>query len=71
MGSQIDSRANARAQLWKAKQDVNALKKLQHPLALVLQGFVVGGVLFWTTQGQATQAAPLAPAPIAVHVTAD
>jgi len=71
MGPQIDSGANARAQIWKAKLDVNALKKLQHPLALVLQGFVVGGVLFWTTQGQATQAAPLAPAPIAVHVTAD
>ena len=70
MGFQIDSRANARAQLWKAKQDVNALKKLQHPLALVLQGFLVGGVLFWTTQGQATQAAA-APMPIAVHVSAD
>jgi hypothetical protein len=50
---------------------VNVLKKLQHPLALVVQGFLVGGVLFWTTQGQATQSAPMAPAPIAVHVSAD
>ena len=55
----------------KAKHEVNVLKKLQHPVALVVQGFLVGGVLFWTTQGQATQAGPLAPAPIAVHVTAD
>ena len=47
------------------------MKKLQHPLALVVQGFLVGGVLFWTTQGQATQAAPFAPASIAVHVSAD
>ena len=52
-------------------QNVNVLKKLQHPFALVLQGFLVGGVLFWTTQGQATQAAPLSPMPIAVHVSAD
>jgi hypothetical protein len=50
---------------------VNLLKKLQHPLALVIQGFLVGGVLFWTTQGQATQAAAKAPMPIAMHVTAD
>ena len=42
---------------------VNVLKKLQHPVALVIQGFVAGGVLFWTTQGQASQ--PLAaPAPV-------
>ena len=59
------------AQSRKAKPAVNVLKKLQHPLALVVQGFLVGGVLFWTTQGQATQAAPLAPMPIAMHVTAD
>ena len=49
---------------------VTVLKKLQHPLALVVQGFLVGGVLFWTTQGQATQNAG-APVPIAVHVSAD
>ena len=30
------------------------LKKLQNPFALVLQGFVIGGLLFWTTQGEAT-----------------
>ena len=29
------------------------LKKLQNPYALVLQGFLVGGLLFWTTQGDA------------------
>ena len=31
------------------------LDKLQNPFALVAQGFVVGGVLFWTTQAQASQ----------------
>ena len=40
-------------------QAVNLLKKLQNPFALVLQGFVIGGLLFWTTQGEAT------PRPIA------
>jgi hypothetical protein len=35
-------------------------KKLQNPFALVFQGFLVGGLLFWTTQGQAGQPAPLA-----------
>ena len=59
------------AQSRKAKPAVNVLKKLQHPLALVLQGFVVGGVLFWTTQGQATQTPVAAPAPIAMSVSAD
>ena len=39
---------------------MNVLKKLQNPFALVVQGFVVGGVLFWTTQGQASQA-PASP----------
>ena len=61
------SRANERKQ---ESEVVNVLKKLQHPFALVLQGFLVGGVLFWTTQGQATQNAG-APVPIAVHVSAD
>ena len=42
---------------------MNLLKKLQNPYALVLQGFVIGGLLFWTTQGEAT----LRPA---VHATA-
>jgi hypothetical protein len=32
---------------------VNLLKQLQNPYALVLQGFLVGGLLFWTTQGDA------------------
>ena len=43
---------------------VNVLKKLQHPVALVVQGFIAGGVLFWTTQGQASPAVT-APAPAA------
>ena len=38
------------------------LKKLQNPYALVLQGFLVGGLLFWAGQGEAT------PQP-AVHVS--
>ena len=42
--------------------DVKFWKKLQNPFALVVQGFFVGGLLFWTTQGQASQPAPLAPA---------
>jgi hypothetical protein len=33
---------------------VKLLKNLQNPYALVLQGFLVGGLLFWTTQGDAT-----------------
>ena len=53
---------------------MNVLKKLQHPLylqpsfspALIL----LGGVLFWTTQGQATQGVG-APMPVAVSVSAD
>ena len=44
---------------------MNLLKKLQNPFALVLQGFLVGGVLFWTTQGQAAPQ-PAAPAPSAI-----
>jgi hypothetical protein len=49
---------------------VNVLKKLQHPFALVVQGFVAGGVLFWTTQGQASQPAA-APAPVSQSLSAD
>ena len=55
------SRAHA-ALLLESEAHVNVLKKLQHPVALVVQGFVAGGVLFWTTQGQAMPA-PAAPAP--------
>jgi hypothetical protein len=44
-------------------QAVNLLKKLQNPFALVLQGFVVGGLLFWAAQGEAT------PQPV-VHASA-
>jgi len=38
---------------------VNLLNKMQNPFALVLQGFVLGGLLFWAAQGDAT------PQPIA------
>jgi hypothetical protein len=47
---------------------VNVWKKLQNPYALVLQGFLVGGLLFWTTQGDAS--APVAPAPLAASAIA-
>lgn len=36
-------------------------KKLQNPFALVAQGFMIGGLFLWTTQGAATRA----PAPAA------
>ena len=54
----------------ESEPEVKVLKKLQNPFALVVQGFIVGGVLFWTTQGQASQA-PAAPAPIAAGISAD
>ena len=44
--------------------------KLQNPFALVVQGFVVGGLLFWTTQGQASEPAPVAPAAPALSAPA-
>jgi hypothetical protein len=46
---------------------MNLLKKLQNPYALVLQGFLVGGLLFWTTQGDAA-AQPVVPATSIVAV---
>jgi hypothetical protein len=36
---------------------VKVWRKLQNPYALVVQGFLVGGLLFWTTQGEAGQPA--------------
>jgi hypothetical protein len=33
---------------------VKLLKKLQNPFALVFQGFVLGSVLLWTTQSDAS-----------------
>lgn len=32
---------------------MNILSKLQNPFALVVQGFAVGGLLFWTTRADA------------------
>jgi hypothetical protein len=38
----------------KGRRIVKTLrKKLQNPFALVAQGFLVGGALFWTTQAEA------------------
>ena len=42
------------------------LKKLQNPYALVVQGFLVGGLFFWATQSEATQQAPSAPTALSV-----
>ena len=69
MNPQIDCPAPSRRRL-ESETHVNVLKKLQHPVALVVQGFVVGGVLFWTTQGQAMQAAP-ASAPVVSTISAN
>lgn len=49
---------------------MKVLNKLQNPFALVVQGFVVGGLLFWTTQGQASQPAPAPPAASSLSATA-
>lgn len=38
----------------RVDKQVKLLKQLQNPFALVVQGFVIGGLLFWTTQGEAT-----------------
>lgn len=70
MGSHIKAPAPDGAQAEESEVDVNVLKKLQNPIALVVQGFIAGGVLFWTTQGQASQA-PASPAPIATSDSAN
>ena len=44
------------------------LAKLQNPFALVGQGFVLGGALFFALQADSSEAAP-APAPISVETT--
>ena len=54
----------------ESEAQVKVLRKLQNPFALVVQGFIAGGVLFWTTQGQAAQPAA-APAPIAASISAN
>ena len=54
----------------ESEAQVKVLRKLQNPFALVVQGFIVGGVLFWTTQGQAAEPAA-APAPIASSISAN
>jgi hypothetical protein len=32
---------------------MNRLSKLQNPFALVVQGFLAGGLVFWTTRADA------------------
>ena len=71
MNPQIHCPAPTRRTGLESESHVNVLKKLQHPVALVVQGFVVGGVLFWTTQGQAMQAPVAGPAPIVTSISAD
>jgi hypothetical protein len=47
---------------------VNLLNKLQTPFALVLQGFLAGGLVFWAAQGEAApQPAVHAASVIAAH----
>ena len=70
MRLQIERPAPTSAPRFRKASPVNVLKKLHHPLALVAQGFIAGGVLFWTTQGQATQA-PAAPAPVSQGISAN
>jgi hypothetical protein len=55
-------RGQVRSNRTKDGKPVKVWNKLQNPFALVVQGFVVGGLLFWTTQGQAGPPAPVAPA---------
>ena len=40
---------------------MKVLNKLQNPFALIVQGFLVGGLLFWATQGQALRPGSTAP----------
>jgi len=65
-----NSRADTSANRQESEAQVNVLKKLQNPFALVIQGFIAGGVLFWTTQGQASQSVP-APAPVSQSISAN
>jgi len=46
-------------------------KKLQNPFALIVQGFMIGGLFFWTTQGQANGPAPAAPVATAISASAN
>jgi hypothetical protein len=47
---------------------MSIVKKLQNPFVLVGQGFLVGGLLFWTTQAE-TKARPAVDAPVATSTT--
>jgi len=48
---------------------VTIWKRLQNPFALVVQGFLVGGLFVWATQSGATMHAP-APATAASTLSA-
>ena len=39
--------------------------KLQNPFVLVAQGFVIGGLMLWTAQGDA-KLRPTHPAPVSI-----
>ena len=70
MGGQVECPASVKRRIRRKASEVNVLKKLQNPFALVIQGFIAGGLLFWTTQGQASQA-PVPSAPSAIAITAN
>lgn len=44
---------------------MNLLKKLQNPFALVGQGFVAGGILFFATHSSSLEASPTSVQPAA------
>ena len=46
-------RLRKRPERGKTPSETTLWKKLQNPFALVAQGFLVGGALFWTTQAEA------------------
>ena len=48
---------------------MNLWKKLQNPFALVGQGFVAGGVLFFATHSASLEASPAPAQPAASSLT--
>jgi hypothetical protein len=70
MGRHVQGPRRHERKRQESEAQVNVLKKLQNPIALVVQGFVVGGLLFWTTQGQASQG-PASPAPVTQSIAAN
>ena len=52
----------------KQRFKMNVLKKLQNPFALVGQGFVLGGILFFATHPESLLAAPGTAQPAAAAI---